>query len=301
MRKNTKLCIALLNLALLHLNVLAGQNERAVFQIDLNYYEQGNQNVTEIDAPGIDHDIYIDLYMLNASNLDAYQFTFSFNPQHLLFCSFEKNKTVDALGKSFAENNILLKNDPQGTLLSVSKNDSTSGSFAVTLAYPQTDDIAADGNGFLGTLCFKTLVVAPENVVFRKVKFVDNNSVKDVCPTSQFDSVAVLGGQDLLSDVKGDGAKNLEAFILQKNFPNPFNMYTNISFKLPETKHVQLVIYNSLGQKIRTLGDQEYASGYYCVRWDSRDSQNKEVPAGMYIVRLLTNNLTETKNILLVK
>ncbi len=54
-------------------------------------------------------------------------------------------------------------------------------------------------------------------------------------------------------------------FGLSQNFPNPFNPETEISFQLPEASHIELRIFNTLGQEIRTLVNTKYEAGLYAV------------------------------------
>ncbi|MCK4826421.1 MAG: T9SS type A sorting domain-containing protein [Calditrichae bacterium] len=50
---------------------------------------------------------------------------------------------------------------------------------------------------------------------------------------------------------------------INRNFPNPFNPATLISYHLPMTSEVELTIYNTLGQKVTTLVSEKQQAGYY--------------------------------------
>ena len=82
---------------------------------------------------------------------------------------------------------------------------------------------------------------------------------------------------------------------------NPFNMETEIVYQLPETDYVKLSIYNSVGQKIRTLVSQSQAAGRYAARWDCRDEQGHEITSGVYIYRLETSKFNDVKKMMLLK
>jgi hypothetical protein len=58
-------------------------------------------------------------------------------------------------------------------------------------------------------------------------------------------------------------------FTLSQNFPNPFNPTTIINFELPITNHVDLSIYNLVGQKVATLVNEQKKAGSHQVEWDA--------------------------------
>jgi hypothetical protein len=92
-----------------------------------------------------------------------------------------------------------------------------------------------------------------------------------------------------------------ESFHLAQNYPNPFNPSTNIEFDLPSRAHVTLEIFNVLGQKVRTLIDEDRAAGPYRVIWDGTDDANHSVSTGVYLYRLKTGDLAEVKKMVLLK
>lgn len=93
----------------------------------------------------------------------------------------------------------------------------------------------------------------------------------------------------------------IPTFSLEQNFPNPFNGSTTIEFYLPEQESVRIVIYNVLGQKIRTLKPAGSETGYSFVTWDGKDESGKEVASGLYIYRMITKNFTKTRKMLFIK
>lgn len=88
---------------------------------------------------------------------------------------------------------------------------------------------------------------------------------------------------------------------LQQNFPNPFNPETRLYFSLPETQDVQLVIYNMLGQKVRTLVDERVSMGRHVVNWDGRNDAGVLVPTGIYIYRIKAGDFIDHKKMTLMK
>lgn len=98
-----------------------------------------------------------------------------------------------------------------------------------------------------------------------------------------------------------DNPQQASGFQLQQNYPNPFNPTTEISFSVPGNQPVQLLVFNSLGQKIRTLLNGSVSAGTHRVRWDARDDRGNLVPAGIYYYRLNAGDFSQTRKMLLVK
>jgi hypothetical protein len=65
-----------------------------------------------------------------------------------------------------------------------------------------------------------------------------------------------------------------------QNYPYPFNPATEIRYPLPEASDVHLVIYNIIGQKVRTLIYSPHDVGYYNVRWDGRNDRGNNASMG---------------------
>jgi hypothetical protein len=83
--------------------------------------------------------------------------------------------------------------------------------------------------------------------------------------------------------------------------PNPFNLVTEITFTLPERSRVSLVIYNVLGQKVRTLVQQDMDAGTHSVQWDSRNENGSLMASGIYFYRFETEKFAKTMKMVLIK
>lgn len=70
-------------------------------------------------------------------------------------------------------------------------------------------------------------------------------------------------------------------YSLDQNYPNPFNPSTTIEFTIPQASSVNLVVYNILGQEVRTLVNEFKEAGIYKMNFDA-----KELNSGMYIYKL---------------
>ncbi len=101
---------------------------------------------------------------------------------------------------------------------------------------------------------------------------------------------------------------NKPQYILLQNYPNPFNPATTIPFCLKAQGstfkgpiHTTLTIYNLLGQKVKTLVDEDKLSGSYQVIWDGKNEEAKDVGSGIYFYVIKTKELTQTKKMTLVR
>ncbi|MGP8330222.1 MAG: cohesin domain-containing protein [Methanosarcinaceae archaeon] len=90
-------------------------------------------------------------------------------------------------------------------------------------------------------------------------------------------------------------------YALQQNYPNPFNMATEIIYQLPRAGTATISVYNSLGQKIRTLISAHHPAGDHRVRWDGLDADRQEVPSGIYIYELRATNYAAVKKMLILR
>ena len=89
------------------------------------------------------------------------------------------------------------------------------------------------------------------------------------------------------------------SFVLNQNWPNPFNPSTNISFTLQMAGIVQLNIYNILGEKIKTLAIGKQSRGEHTFTWNGKNDSGMSVRSGTYIYQLNVGQLAETKKMLL--
>lgn len=76
------------------------------------------------------------------------------------------------------------------------------------------------------------------------------------------------------------------SFALFQNYPNPFNPETEIRFFLEKDRDVKLIVYNTLGQRVKVVVNDLVAAGYHTVVWDGTNSRGMKVPSGVYIYSL---------------
>ncbi len=107
---------------------------------------------------------------------------------------------------------------------------------------------------------------------------------------------------DNVTSVAGRGRPELpESVLLLQNYPNPFNPTTNISYTLPQRSQVRIIIYNSLGQIVRSLFQGTQNAGPNTIQWDGADDTGHALASGIYIYRLDAGQLVESRSMLLLK
>ena len=85
-------------------------------------------------------------------------------------------------------------------------------------------------------------------------------------------------------------------YALYQNYPNPFNPETVIEYDIPKDDHVEIEIYDVLGEKIQTLINERINAGKHKIKFDA-----KKLSSGTYFYRLRSDKLTITKKLLLLK
>jgi len=98
------------------------------------------------------------------------------------------------------------------------------------------------------------------------------------------------------TDVKDDEKQNPDNFILEQNFPNPFNPTTTISFSLPSRSFVSLKVFDGLGKEVAVLLSEELAAGNHAQQWNASGFSN-----GVYYYRLQAGTYFQTKKLVLLK
>jgi hypothetical protein len=85
-------------------------------------------------------------------------------------------------------------------------------------------------------------------------------------------------------------------YALLPNYPNPFNPWTSVPFTLPKQSNVQVKVYNLRGELITTLLKGTLAAGHHVTRWNASN-----VPSGLYLMQLETNDISITRKVTVLK
>jgi hypothetical protein len=157
------------------------------------------------------------------------------------------------------------------------------------------------GDGCEGCRHIMLLVIGPDT----PAGTVDSSARQqiDIAPTVgallKF-ATPLAAGSMLSSAVTGVGVHSGQAapasFELGQNYPNPFNPSTRIHIRVPHTGNVSLMIFNSLGQWVRTLVDGEEEAGSRELFFDGSG-----LASGVYFYRLRAGSSVQTRSMMFLK
>ena len=83
--------------------------------------------------------------------------------------------------------------------------------------------------------------------------------------------------------------------------PNPFNPTTRINYDLPKATHVNLTVFNVLGQTVTTLKDGFMEAGSHSITWNGTDNGGATVASGIYFYRIEADDFQATKKMMMLK
>ena len=88
-----------------------------------------------------------------------------------------------------------------------------------------------------------------------------------------------------------------EKLELYQNYPNPFNPVTNISFDVPTSGEVSVIIYDLKGSEVTTLVDSYLFAGSYSFTWNPEQM----ISSGVYIYQLRFDSSVINRKMLFMK
>ncbi len=99
-----------------------------------------------------------------------------------------------------------------------------------------------------------------------------------------------------LTSIKTISSEVPQKYLLEQNFPNPFNPETVIQYSLPAKGFTNLKIYDALGNEVASLVNEMQNAGVYEVIWNAA-----ELPSGVYYFRLSSGEFLETRRMVFLK
>ena len=106
---------------------------------------------------------------------------------------------------------------------------------------------------------------------------------------ANFDATMVSVKEILSSNIPED-------YFLAQNYPNPFNPTTTIEFSIPEEGNVSLIIYDVLGNEVKTLVNENLKAGSYKTNFNATS-----LSSGIYFYTLKMKIFAQTKKMILMK
>lgn len=85
-------------------------------------------------------------------------------------------------------------------------------------------------------------------------------------------------------------------YILNQNFPNPFNPVTRISYRTSVSSLISVKIYDAIGNEVETLVNEKQSAGTYSFNWSANN-----FPSGIYFCKMKAGNFTDVIKMILLK
>lgn len=145
---------------------------------------------------------------------------------------------------------------------------------------------------FSGPMYYEDPIPGTQNWAFRVYRYAVNYSGfegRDLTPGDPTE-LYPTGIEEINSDLIPT------QFELFQNYPNPFNPTTKIEFAVPHDGFVNLIVYNTMGEAIAVLVDEQKPAGRYSV-----DFIGSDFPSGVYFYRLLASDFKSIKKMILLK
>lgn len=113
---------------------------------------------------------------------------------------------------------------------------------------------------------------------------------------ADYDDGLYIIRNDLITGVNDFSGAGTTDFILEDNFPNPFNSVSQISYTLPFESFVKLSVYDLTGREIKTLVNQRQPAGKYSISFDATD-----LYSGFYFYKLQAGSSEQSRKVILLR
>ncbi len=113
-----------------------------------------------------------------------------------------------------------------------------------------------------------------------------------------YDEIRIVDPQQVSVNERGVNA--VSSFELKQNYPNPFNPQTAIRYHLKTSGDVEIAVFNSTGQKVRTLLHLRQSPGEQRVVWDGRDDAGMRMSSGIYFCTMKAGDFVQTRKLVML-
>ena len=140
--------------------------------------------------------------------------------------------------------------------------------------------------------------VTEEEALGIQLEFETGKDFKEAKFESGIALVSEIVSKDNLNEFikENKETKETESYFEAKNYPNPFNPSTTISYTLKENASVRLTVYDRLGREVKVLVDENQGAGTHTVEFNASN-----LPSGIYFYRIKANDKTEVKKMIFAK
>jgi hypothetical protein len=90
-------------------------------------------------------------------------------------------------------------------------------------------------------------------------------------------------------------------FSMSQNYPNPVRTATTIKYALPHESRVDLRVFNSAGQSVRTIISDTQKPGFYEATWDIGGASGESIPDGVYFYTISTGDFFMTRKMVIMR
>lgn len=236
-----------------------------------------------------DSPVGVDPIGLLRQQFDQWKDSLRTRPDPFLSIVLLDQDTLPANGTSQATLTIIPKNNSD-TLLAIGQIIliTHTGSGAI-------GPVADSGNGTYTALITAPASAATDTVTVRVVSGTDTVRLATK-PVVHYTAVTSVGeNQEIVSP---------SGFVLEQSYPNPFNPATVIRYRLFAASYVVLKVYNTLGEEVAVLVDEELPAGTHTVQFDAtriaHDTRGG-LASGVYFYRLQANGFSETKKLIILR
>ena len=130
----------------------------------------------------------------------------------------------------------------------------------------------------------------------------DKNKLQEQDKPEEEKTIPLSGSQDdntqtnYIIEKLVDSSSIPDGYKLENPYPNPFNPILNIDFSIPQNDMVNISIYDITGRLVQELYNDIKDVGYHSIQWNAIN-----YASGIYFIKILTNNFTQTKKVTLLK
>ncbi len=178
----------------------------------------------------------------------------------------------------------------QLNILVSTKSQSNPEDFVLVESYPESDFYDAWQKKYIDLSQFEGDYVY---IAFMVKNFGDPNNADTGGDNWQIDNVILT---DTLTALANNGNNLPIRYELSQNYPNPFNPTTRINVSLPKAERVEIEVFNTLGQKVRTLFEGNLPAGVHKFEFDGSG-----LASGLYFYRIKAGKFVATKKMILMK